>query len=436
MNTENELGVTISKADKQWGQYVRVTLRYRGPLSLQNINLESWHQFAAITYGDETSGEDEKGRPVQIVQLRLHPRSTGSHLLPALQLGDASSQPVTINISDPVVKNHAIKLHFQISGQSPWQRQAVTIRVSLQTSDFSAHVRIDPVQQQGVIAETLKPVRQELADGMFRFDTGWTIYPVSAGLLSLDLPPVKYQLSGSDRRKFYLPLLQMDVKTLPAYLPPTLPVGQLSVSSQIKTSADSAKQWQIKIQTDGLIPYGVPGLDAQLAALSQRDIAEVKTSHSQLSADQNLSIYHAPLPDWMMSHGKDVALKLRYFDPETGRQEEINHLLPRQWQMPSWAWWIALFLILSISALFFWRIAPWVQSYYYRLKLRHQLKTAASAQDLRRLILNHGHCVTLSQWAEQDKKREPIIHELNRSCFAVSTHTDIQILKASLLRSM
>jgi len=276
-----------------------------------------------------------------------------------------------------------------------------------------------------------------LPDGKFQYDAAWILYPVNAGIVSLDLPPVRYQLSGSDRRRFHLPLLQLDVKALPTYLPPTLPVGQLSVHSQIHSAASVGRQWQINIQSDGLIPYGVPEVDTQLAAISQHDIATVQLSHTQQSGyreHNNSSLYLAPLPRWLMPFGTDLNLSLRWFNPQTGRLQTASHSLPRYWQMPAWAWWMLLITGLIIAAFIILRSRGWIQSYFQRLTMRRQLQRASNAQQLRRILLSHSQHITLSQWASSKHHRKPVAHELNQICFASTQADDIQSLKYRLLK--
>lgn len=418
VKSESKLSLNISKTEKQWGEFLNVTLRYRGVELLENINLQSWQQFVAITHFDEYQEKDQFGRTIQVKKLRLHPRYTGNYQLPQLQLAGATTASVSISISDAQVKNHQIKLESVISTLSPWQRQAVKIKVLLETSDSTARLKLEPIKQSGIVSKTLKPVKTEQLNGQFLFEGGWVIYPVQSGFLSLDLPVVEYRLSGSSRRKFHLPLLELNVKPLPAYLPPTLPIGELMVSSEISTGASGENQWIINVRSDALIPYGVPDLDGQLAELNHHDINDIIIQNSLSPDHKNQSIYHVPLPDWLSPIGRPLKINLRYFDPDSRKLVEVEKELPRQLNLPAWAWKLLMVLLLLMMAVLIWSLMPRIKKYRQNLKLHKQLKLASNPLELRETLLKHGGYVSLSQWAGDSGEKKKITAALNKYCFS------------------
>jgi len=435
LNTENnKLKLSFSRTDIQLGQFLRVTLKYRGSESLQSIKLTSWLQKFVINYGDEYHDEDNKGHPIQVLKLRLYPRQTGTLTLPALNLGTATSQAVNINIHQPVVNKSPITLNWEISNLSPWQRQAVVIHVHLKSSDISAHVLLDSSDNKNFLLRPLEPTRRTLNNGEIIFDAGWILHPLKGGNVLVDLPAIRYQLSGSDRRVFYLPLQYLKIKTLPSYLPPDLAIGKLNAQSQIDNTLHN--QWQTMITTHALIPFGVSGADRQLAAINGHDISKIKMHYTQLSNYENhgdKNIYYTPTPEWLMPFGNNINLILRYFNPETGRLEETVHSLPRVWKMPQWAWWLTISFCLLSCAILIIKIQPWSLNKINRLKLRKQFKLATSSQQIRQLILYNGPYITLSEWANNNPKRKPLAHKLNKICFSNKDHSNLDKLKSELL---
>jgi len=438
--------VSISKTEKQWGQYLRATLRYQGKQSLEKIDLLPWQEQVAITREDVTTDKDEDGNIIQTLNLRLNPRldlrGTGQFQLAPLRLGSLQSRPIDISISPAKVKNSEVKLNWQISSKTPWQREAVIVKVQLQTEAQDAHVKLDASTSKRYISRALKTERHVLADGSYLHSAGWIIHPIDPGKQMLDLPPVRYQVAASDLRRFFLPIQRLEVKALPTYLPPTLPVGQLSVRSHISADAIDTKQWQLQIETDALIPYGIPELDTQLAASSNQSIADIEIKYSKQSDYANYgdrSLYTVKLPDWLMPFGKALKLRLRYFDTEVGRLDEITHTLPRNWNMPTWAWWLFSIIVLMVVALAAKLLQPLMQSQINRSVLRQQLRSATNVKQMKKHILGSGRFIALTDWAVNNRARKPVIDELNYYCYSNFSNgggeVDIEKLRSELLKS-
>ncbi len=441
----SELTVLIPATEKQWGQYLRVTLRYRGSKKLEDIDLQTWQILAAISFENEYSDEDDHGNPLQILQLRLQPRKTGRFQMPPLKLGKAYSQAVSINITAPVVNNAAIKLNRHISTDTPWQREAVIIRIQIQTPDYAAHIKLQAPQHPKFLSRVLTTERHILAGGGYRFDTGWILYPLESGLQTLDLPPVNYQIAGSNRRQFYLPVQKFQVKALPNYLPPTLPVGKLKISSRpVSAPEDGEQQWQLDIRTAAIIPYGIAGLDTQLAVINGKKSSAIVISNTQQSAYNDPgdhSIYTAPLPDWLLPFGPPLKLTLRFFDTTSGRLSEISHDLPRQWKMPAWAWWLMATLLLIAGIITGRHLQPRIRQWHHQQKQQRRIQHATDITQLRRIILHNGQYLNLSEWAKTDHQRKTVSQQLNYYCFSATGRRqaqrhDIQQLKYSLLKHL
>lgn len=425
------LDAQLSMAEKQWGQYLRVTLRYRGEQRLEQIRLDVWRRIAFISVEDEYRENGE-----QVMTLRLYPRAQGTFTLPALFLGKAKSQPLSIEISTPIVEESALQLERIVSNQHVWQRQAILIQTQITTSDYSAHIKADDVSDTRFISRKLPPVTTRDKSGSYILKTGWIIYPLQQGKIELELPPVRYQLSGSDRRRFHLPVLKLEVEALPTYLPPTLPVGQLEISSSIVHMGDGQAGWQIKLHSNGLIHYGIPQLDAQLAQITDTDIAAITyETKENIAGDSSydVGIYHSPMPSWMLPVGKPVQIELRYFNTQTGKLETSSHNLPRQWIMPGWSW-IVFYFVCIAAALY----AGYI---IYRLILRLQrrrtvlkaIMQADSPSLIRKILLNHTHCATLSQWSQQHHQKVMIAKRINEACFSSDKSIQLSDLKSMLV---
>ncbi len=434
---EDKLTVQVSQTEKQFGQYFRVTVNYTGNQSLEHLSLDLWKQYFSIVYGDEYKDEDEYGRIIQTLKLRLYPRNQDVSQLPALTLEKAKSLSIPLKVTPTKIKNEPIELSWNVSNLSPWQREAVIIHVRIQSSDATAHVILDSPDNNESMLRTLKTKKHIAKNGIAIFDAGWIFYPLSDGKQSIDLPAIRYQLSGSDRRRFYLPIQNLQVNPLPSYLPPNLPVGELKLNTYIESG--EINEWKTIVHTPALIPFGVPGLDKQLSIINGQDISNIKMKYKKLSDYKNygdLNIIDTPLPKWLMPIGPDINVKLRYFDPQSGTLKESLHNLPRHWTMPVWAWWITLIICGFLSLIVFKQIRPWLIHLIVRWNTRKQLKTEMTANQLRKLLLNNRQYISLNDWAKENHNRKTLAAELNNACFANTTSFNSSNLQSDILKAI
>ncbi len=432
---EDKLTVQVSKTEKQLGQYFRITINYTGNQSLEHLNLDLWKKHFSIVYGDEYKDEDEYGRIIQTLKLRLYPRNKDIRQLPALTLEKAKSISIPLKVTPAKIKNEPIELSWNISNLSPWQREAIIIHVRIQSSDTTAHVLLDSPDNNESMLRALKTEKHITKNGLAIFDAGWIFYPLNEGKQSIDLPAIRYQLSGSDRRRFYLPVQHLQVKPLPSYLPPNLPVGELKLDSKIENG--EINSWKTIVHTPALIPFGVPGLDKQLSIINGQDVSNIKMKYKKLSNYKDygdLNIINAPLPKWLMPFGPKINIKLRYFDPESSTLKESLHNLPRHWTMPAWAWWITLIICSFLSLIIFKQIRPWLNHQAVRWNIRKQLKTEMTADQLRKLLLNNGQYISLHDWAKENDNRKTLVAELNNACFSNMTSLNLSNLQSEILK--
>jgi len=445
-NNNSELKVSISKTEKQIGQYFRVTLRYRGEKKLSQIKLQKWKQDFKIIEGDEYESEDELRQIIQVLKLRLYPRVEGVLTLPVLRLGQEKSQAMHVNVIASQVNKSHVKLNWTLSNDSPWQREPVFLRLQLQTKDIAAHVLLALSETKNGLFKPLKIQRRVLDDGSIVFDVGWVFYLKQEGSLLIDFPVIRYQLSGSDRRRFYLPLQTLNVKALPSYLPPNLPIAKLTLHSEVITndnpvSAKNNHSWKILVQTPALMSQGVPGLAKQLAMINAYDIAKIKIEKIR-SEDKNQHTdqftYYAPLPQWLMPFGKKLEVKLRYFNPTTGQVDTMLHTLPRVWNMPQWAWTIVFFISLILFITIILKLKPPFDGQLRLIKFRKQIKAAETPQQLRNIILDYVQVITLSQWVNQNSgnfnRKLSLSNKLNKICFSNIHEGNLAQLKQKLLQ--
>jgi hypothetical protein len=296
-------------------------------------------------------------------------------------------------------------------------------------------VRLETEPLRVPAAQTHPLPAMQTADGeRIRHSLGWAVFLRTTGAHSIDLPPLRYQLFGRDLRRFYFPALRVEVEPMPAYVPVTVPVGQVAVASTL-AGEHADRHWHLVVETDGQLPAGVPELQAELATLAGVDASRIAaTQRIEARADGVRTVVElrAPLPAILIGVGPDLLVTLRYFDPVADRLQVHTHRLPREWRLPPWlaAGLAAIGLgLLGIGA-------RWARSAHARRHARraylHQIAQAGDPQSLRRLLLAGGGHRTLADWAAASARPESarvFAATLDAACFAGDAAHDAAALR-------
>jgi hypothetical protein len=428
-----ELRLNFDKTEVEWGRPLRGYVLYEGPAE-GSIDLSRWTTRFHVERGYGERTRDEHGALVRRESVRLYPRGLGTQPLPALSHGGARSPALTVQVLPPRPEGATVTLTHGASAERLSAGGQLRVRVRLVTTDPRARVSVDPMDPRGLASSELLPARREdLPDGGETVHTmGWALHPARPGRHLLALPPVRYSLFGRDLGRLYLPLLPVEVDALPAYVPLTVPVGTLSLRSAIEDWAGT-RAWGLTLETDGLLPVGVPELESALAALS--GVAPERLGREQRREARDDGVYtvlryQAPLPRWLVPWGPGPALSLRYFDPASRRVQRLHHPLLREWRLPGWFVGLLAVPALALSLWMARLMVRWLRRWRDRRALIVALRGAADGDALRRLLLQHLGCRALGDWAgcAGDARARAAAARLNNACFARREARDLVAL--------
>lgn len=427
------LQLQLRSQQGEWGKPLRGHLVYQGDAGQLSVDYAPWLPWVAVDPDYQEQSEDTQGRPIIRQALRLYPRRAGHWQLPALQLGTADSSPLWLDIAAPVFDGHAIQVDQTYPSGRVWTREARRLSLSVVTSDPEAKVLADlPTSglQQAVFTP-LSSRREVIRDGKgerYAFHWSWWVQANVAGRLQIEPPVLRYRKHGRDVRRFYLPLLELEVQPVPEYIPPTTPVGLPTLSSRIVADAGGAA-WQITVTSPAPLAAGLPWLERQLSALSS---AWMTVGHTADSVT-----YRVPLPRWQIPGLSAAGLQLRYFDPQRGRLQRLDHALP---QVFRWPWWVSVAGVLVLAALAWLplrRVATGLGRQRRRRDLAQAIAACETPQQLRRLLLEVSRQQTLEAWASKTgwgaarAQAAELVQCLNAACFATDKATicDFQDLR-------
>jgi hypothetical protein len=432
-----ELRVELDETEVEWGRPLRGEVVYRGNGGDGGVDLTPWETRVHVERGFTSTDADPDGTPVRREQVRLYPRGPGGLSLPALSHGGARSEPVEVRVLPPRPEGQEIRLTTQVSAARVSAGEQVRVHLRLQTPDPRARVEIEPIADAALVSQVL-PARKESLDGDAAVhETGWALFPLEPGMRSVRLPPVHYVLFGRTLHKLHLPLLQLEVEALPAYVPLTVPVGGVTVESALRAK-DGARGWRVRLTTDGLLPAGMPEMESSLAGLAgvlPERLAREQREEVRPDGVYQVLEYRAPLPRWLAGLGPAPKIGLQVFDPDSRRVERVNHALPRAWNVPFWFVLSAAIIGLGLAGAAGW----WLVRGWNRLSARRTLRAAiAAAPDahaLRRLLLAHAGRRSLGELAAAmgDDRSRAFAARLNTACFGRASES-VERLRGDAVR--
>lgn len=382
---------------------------------IDNIDLSKLNENFGVVSDHVIQNTRDKRWPdqkVQILKLKLYPRHIGNVSIPSLVTKDARSKAKTI-----LIKKNGIELpKLNLSSTTPFEREQMFVNISVVSNDSTSRLSInDSPIINGFESAPLPFNRIKNKDGTYLLSIGLAITPLKQGKQKIEIPPIKLSVSGVYRKLFYLPISIVDVKSLPMYLPPTVPVGKVSIQSKLSSkwllNTNTLSYWDITISGDVSDPYRLPGILRQITSNKSIKFLPAKSVRSTKITDNNItSIVEHSIPFKTTHSGfiKLPQLKIDYFDPENGKIRTITYFTNNILSLN--LFWRST-LIISISLLFLYitriiyiKITSIRHSVLKRAQAVNILNNENSALDLREAIKllaeaeNWPSNTTLEQW--------------------------------------
>ncbi len=279
----------------------------------------------------------QKATPVrrQTLSLKLYPRQTGELLIAPLSIDKISSHEHKIVISDAHTRGEEISFDWRLSPSEVWQREQIIVSLTVTTPEQYAIIKLDKQSINGFEITPL-PVDRRWQEnshgGKSVIRAGWSLLPLKTGRTILDLPAIQYHLNGVIRRVFYLPEINLNIRPLPSYLPPTIAVGKISVESSVEPAGrlkkDELAYWNVSIASKSLTPYWLPPVLRQIKSSNNIQFfpAASKRSMQPDSKGPNAIVTHS-IPFKPLNNGLTELpeISIQYFNPEAGRLESVAH---------------------------------------------------------------------------------------------------------------
>lgn len=411
-----QLLVLTDKNEIEYGRPVRVEIvGIELKENLSTINLASLDSdFVIISDYSAHRTRDTRwpNQTVQILQFKLYSRKTGRVTIPALSVGNNQSIEKHIN----VIPGNTQLRDISISPKVPYVREQFIIKISIQSDNSNARIsikepKINPDFE--VIPQEFK--RKKIDKNTYLLEIGLSVTPLHAGEQMLQLPPVEYSVEGVLRKLFYFQPQILHIRQLPAYLPPTIPIGHVSVITSVSKNriytTESLYYWTIQITANTNNTYRLPAVLRQLKSNSAIQYFPAETTRRTfITQGKILSEVKHVVPFKILSSGafQLPQLQFQYFEPDTGKILNTFYYTPDRYALSLfWMTLISFILIILIILLIKKCYLLWTQwklSIERLLQAKNILKNAVGVNEIRNSIQlisaaeNWPVNITLSQW--------------------------------------
>lgn len=260
-------------------------------------------------------------------RIRLYPRRLGELWIPPLTFRDNTSEAIKLTVTpaiDPVDKT-PISVRFDVGATRVWLNQAVAVTLRLETTGEHVRLATEMTQQDSMEIMTHPTHTSAHTEAVTTgYELGWTLYPRTSGKHSLQLPPVKYYRDGGFSHRFYPPRIELEVQPLPAYIPPTLPIGQIRAEiippDRLFLLKNALSFLTLRIYSDA--PPGQYSASILRQLKSNRQLTfypPADMTDTEVETEPNEVLYQIPLTAKTLGWIPLPAMRLQYFDTATGK---------------------------------------------------------------------------------------------------------------------
>ncbi len=416
-NASPQLILFTDKSESTLGRPIRAEL-YGISLKtkISEIKLNGLNEnFGVVTEYviNNTSDKRWPNQPIQILKLKLYPRTTGIIIIPGLSANKVQSQKKTIRIIKG--KNESPQINFSTS--EPYERQQFTVHITITSHDSNSRLSIKENSNiSGFEITSLPFERIKGKNGIYLLKIGWALTVLKSGQFKFELPPIEHSISGVSRKKYYLPITSINIKPLPSYLPPTIPVGKVTIQSTLPPNGllqpDSISYWDIKLSGKLNNTYRLPPILRQIKSNNHIKFLPINSKRSIKATIKGVtSIVNHSIPFKALENGflRFPKIQLQYFDPESGKIKmdfyQANDVFVLSY---FWRSLLAVFLTIFIIYIFYISYKKWMRYKFSRVKLKQAVKilqinnTITTVRESIGLLAeaeNWPKNTTISQWA-------------------------------------
>ena len=346
----------------------------------------------------------------------------------------------------------AIDHDFTISDTQVWQRQAVLITISLKNTD--KYSTLDWPVSHTSRYRIYTSLNQNSTNRIHAI-----LFFTKPGAQNIQLPDISYSRGGRIQQTISLLPVNITVKTLPAYIPPTMPVGKITMSetysaSPLLLNANTFYQQDIRLSGINVAAEHFPLIQSQLTSAAHQYLStETKLSNAFTGQDfQGVKTYNIPLSFPSFTYISEQVIHWQYFDPNSGKILNDHFTSSAILATPIWMKLVLIFLLLALI----YYLIRWSRRLYtsfiavtrQRQQIKALLNDPVDTSKTKQAIATHAALhhwqsnASIHQWLEKYQQYNGIETELNTAlqrldalCYANSTinHQELHQINQTLL---
>lgn len=375
---------------------------------------------------NNTTDQRWPNRKVQILKFKIYPRKTGTIIIPAISGENISSKEKEIYITKGETSTPSIS--FQ--SENLYQQQQFIAHVKILSPHASSRLSINSSSLiENFESSALKFERKINKNGIYELKIGWALTSLKSGLSQLNLPVIEYSVSGVQRKKFYLPSKILQFKALPSYLPPTIPIGKVSIQSSIEKKlwlrSNSISYLNIKLSGNLSNSDKLPPVLRQIKSSSSIKYFP-SNSKRKLKSDVNtfFSEVNHSIPFKALSSGflTIPSIQLQYFDPNNGKITTLTHTISDFFVL-SLFWEFILGIVIALTTLYalIYMNKQWKKLHKSKQKREQALQTLKNknVNSLRKAIKlmsaaeNWSQNITVIQWGKYWRNKYQVNYDFD-----------------------
>jgi len=459
----NPVELNVIKKTVVYGKSLNIEVK---TLTKENINISSLLKPLENNFLYSITNSDTAKRYTRY-KIKLAPLQPEINRIPSLYYKQYKTQPVNINVTSPLSKTgQPVSVKLEHINSKPWVREQTSLIVTIITTDRNIILNNKNIQHKGSKSYLIPQSSKKMlinSQVFYKHRIGWNIFFLYEQIVNLSLPEIEYIKDGVPRYKFRFRKVKLNIKKLPVYVNPTIPVGKISLSARYLELP------KILLQPDmtAIIQYSLVGngIPAKwLPSLSQKYLithnADINFSHitTKLETKTTTNVLGRKLSDIAFTPKSNGLLpikniQLQYFDPETGLLKSVNYkhkpllVLQGLLQIILILFMLAgIYLFISKTACF---LGQWLKKHKHRLRCRSSLKRAETFSDIRLALQDFSMAekwpvnVSLNQWLSQVQNKyitpanlQKICNSLNNNLYAMGNQPEtdeLEAIKESLL---